>query len=78
MVGAGTSLNWGRGRSDGGRSSPVQQPQEERATPPATVANIVRILSAFIVLLVWIVCVSMAGFFPEGKKKEEDKRVNQI
>ncbi len=46
--GTGTSLKCGRGRNLGGFSSPVQQPQEERATPPATADNMTRIRSVFI------------------------------
>ena len=62
ITGDGTSLNAGSGLSLGGRSSPVQQPQEERTNPPAMVARVRRILGVFIICRVWIVHVYEPDF----------------
>ncbi len=50
-AGVGTSLNGVKGRNPGGFSSPVQQPQDERATPPAMVDNMTKRRNNFIILV---------------------------
>ncbi len=44
----GSGLNSGKERSAGGRSTPVQQPHEERAMLPTAAADINRMLNNFI------------------------------